>query len=304
MDKLKSMNAFCLVSELGSFAAAAERLNLSGPMVSKHVAHLEQRLGVCLLNRTTRKVSLTEAGRVYYPRCKQLLNGLTELEEMTNQIDHLPKGLLRINAPVDFGMMYMVSAVEEYKKLYPNVDIHLILDNRYVDLNDGIYDILIRITDEPDVDVIGKTFRTTEICTYASPDYLEKHGEPLSVDALQEHQCLQFLGTPHGENWIFQNGKSIRTFIPRWCFASNNGNVLCQAAAKGMGIFQAPDITAAPYVHTGALKEILAPYRVPSLPIYAMYVSRRYVPIKIKSFVEFLTDYFSKIHQPNARNNG
>ncbi|MGH8498455.1 MAG: LysR substrate-binding domain-containing protein [Methylococcales bacterium] len=295
MDKLKSMTAFCLVSELGSFAAAAQRLKLSGPMVSKHIAYLEHRLGVCLLNRTTRKVSLTEAGRQYYPRCRQLLNDLTELEELTNQVDHLPKGLLKINAPIDFGMMHMVSAVDEYRKLYAKVVIHLVLENRHVDLNDGIYDIVIRVTDEPELDVIGKIIKTTTLCTYAAPGYLEQYGEPLTIDALQEHRCLQFLGTPHGENWIFQNGKSIRSFMPRWCFASNNGNVLCQAAAKGMGVFQAPDITVAPYLQSGALKEILRPYRVPSLPIYAMYLSRRYGPVKIKSFIEFLSDYFSRI---------
>ncbi|MGR9105294.1 MAG: LysR family transcriptional regulator [Gammaproteobacteria bacterium] len=300
MDKLRTMNAFCLVSELGSFAAAAERLKLSGPMVSKQIAHLEQRLGVALLNRTTRKVSLTEAGRHYYPRCKQLLNDLGELEELTNQIDHLPKGVLRINVPVDFGMMYMVSMVEAYRTRYPKVDVHLVLENRHIDLNDGIYDIVIRITDEPDVDVIGKIVRTTELCTYASPGYLEQHGEPVTIDALEQHRCLQFLGTPHGENWIFQTGRTIRSFTPRWCFASNNGNVLCQAAEKGLGIFQAPDITVAPYLLSGALREILRPYRVPSLPIYAMYLARRYVPIKIKSFIEFLVDYFKKVPCPPA----
>lgn len=295
MDKLKSMTAFCLVSELGSFAAAAERLNLSGPMVSKLVGRLEENLSVCLLNRTTRKISLTDAGRQYYPRCKQVLNDLTELEELTKQIDHLPKGLLRINAPIDFGMMHMVSAVEKYRDAFPGVDIHLILDNRSVDLNDGVYDIVIRITDEPDFDVIGKIIRTTELCTYASPGYLERYGEPFSIDALKDHQCLKFLGTPHGDQWIFQNGKSVRSFSPACCFASNNANVLCQAAEKGMGIFQAPDITVAPYLDSGALQEILRPYRVPSLPIYAMYLSRRYVPIKIKSFIVFLTDYFAEI---------
>ena len=119
MDKIKSMTAFCCVADLGSFVAAAEKLNLSGPMVSKHVAHLEQQLGVCLLNRTTRKVNLTETGRQYYSRCKQLLNDLTELEELTSQTEHLPKGLLKINVPVDFGMMHMLSAIDAYKKNLP-----------------------------------------------------------------------------------------------------------------------------------------------------------------------------------------
>ena len=293
MDKLKSMTAFCLVAEQASFASAAERLELSGPMVSKYIAHLEQHLGIYLLNRTTRKVSLTEAGRQYYPRCKQLLNDLSELEELATQIDHQPKGVLRINAPVDFGMMHMVSTVDQYRRTYSNVDIHLVLENRHVDLNDGIYDILIRITDEPDVDVIGRTIRTTKLCTYASPDYLEQRGEPRTIEELKDHRCLQFLGTPHEESWIFQTGKATRRFIPTWCFASNNGNVLCKAAEKGMGIFQAPDITVAPYLHSGALQEILRPYRVASLPIYAMYLPRRYVPIKIKTFVDFMIAYFA-----------
>ena len=290
------MMAFCWVSELGSFAAAAERLDVSGPMVSKHIAQLEQHLGVCLLNRTTRKVNLTETGRQYYARCKRLLSDLTELEELTNQIDQIPKGLLRINAPVDFGTMHMVAAIEAYKKTFSSVDIHLVLENKYVDLNDGVYDIVIRITDEPDGHVIGKIIKTTELCTYASPNYLEKYGEPATIDELRNHRCLQFLGTPHGECWIFENADITRYFTPQWCFASNNGSVLCQAAERSMGIFQAPDVTVAPYLDTGVLKKILTSFRVPSLPIYAMYLSRRFVPIKITSFIEFLTNYFEKIH--------
>ncbi len=296
MDKIKSMTAFCWVAELGSFAATAERLNLSSPMVSKHIAHLEQHLGVCLLNRTTRKVNLTETGRQYYSRCKQLLSDLTELEESTNQIDHLPKGQLKINVPVDFGMMHMVAAVDAYQKAYPDVDIHLVLENRFVDLNDGMFDIVIRITDEPDNHAIGKIIRTTELCTYASPDYLEKHGEPTSIETLHTHRCLQFLGTPHGENWVFKMHDNIQDFKTQWCFASNNGGVLCQAAEKGMGVFQAPDVTVEPYLNSGALKKILTPYGVPSLPIYAMYLSRRFVPMKIQSFIKFLTGYFEKIN--------
>lgn len=298
MDKLKSMKSFCSVVELGSFASAAERLNLSGPMISKHIAYLEQNLGVCLLNRTTRKVNLTDTGRQYYSRCKQLLNDLSELEESTNQIDHQPKGLLKINAPVDFGMMHMVAAVDAYKKIFPQVNVHLALENRYVDLNDGAFDIVIRITDEPNFNAIGKIIKTTELCTYASPDYLENYGEPTTIESLHNHRCSQFLGTPHGENWIFQVDGVIRSFTTQWCFASNSGGVLCQAGEKSMGIFQAPDITVQPYLNSGALKKILIPYRVPSFPIYAMYLSRRYIPIKIRSFIQHLTEYFENLGFP------
>ena len=296
MDKIKSMTAFCWVAELGSFAASAERLNLSSPMVSKHIAHLEQHLGVCLLNRTTRKVNLTETGRQYYSRCKQLLSDLTELEASTSQIDHLPKGRLRINAPVDFGMMHMVAAIDVYNQTYPDVDIHLVLENRFVDLNDGVFDIVIRITDNPDSHSIGKVIRTTKLCTYASPDYLEKHGEPTTLEALHSHHCLHFLGTPHGENWIFQTHDNIQNFTTQWCFASNNGGILCQAAVRGMGIFQAPDVTVGPYLNSGELKKILSHFQVQSLPIYAMYLSRRFAPIKIQSFIKFMTGYFDDLN--------
>ena len=154
------------------------------------------------------------------------------------------------------------------------------LENKHVELNDGVFDMVIRITDEPDNHVIGKIIRTTELCTYASSGYLKEHGEPMTIDALKNHQCLQFLGTPHGEAWIFQNENKLQSIKPQWCFASNNGSVLCQAAEKGMGVFQAPDITVEPYLNSGSLQKILYSYRVPSLPIYAMYLSRRYIPIK------------------------
>ena len=268
MDKLKCMTAFCQVAELSSFTEAADKLDLSGPMVSKQVAQLEQYLGLRLLNRTTRKVSLTETGRQYYARCKQLISDLTETEDLARAIEHQPKGLLKINAPIDFGMMHMAAVVGSYKKAFPEVNVQLILDNKYVDLNDGLFDIVIRITDQPDNDAIGKVIQTTELCCYASPGYLDKHGEPRTIQIIQ----------------------------PRWHFASNNGNVLCQAAERGMGVIQVPDITASPYLSSGSLKPVLAPYRVRSLPIYAMYLSRRFQPARIKSFTRFLA---SNLAQPN-----
>lgn len=294
MDKLKSMAAFCCVAETASFAATAERFNVSGPMISKRVSWLEREVGVTLLNRTTRKVSLTEAGRAYYARCRQLLDELDRLEEDTARVDRLPRGALKINVPVDFGTLHMVAAIDAYRKHYPEVEPHLFLENRPVDLHDGIFDVVIRVTDTPDVDAVGKVIRTTRLCTYASPGYLRSCGEPLSIEDLAEHQCLRFLGTPHGDHWIFQAGASIRHFTPRWCFSSNSGSVLCQAAAAGAGIFQAPDITVAPYLESGRLTEILCEHRVPSMPIYAMYLSRRIVPVRIRSFVDFLRDYFNR----------
>ena len=296
MDKLKCMTAFCQVAELSSFAGAADRLDLSGPMVSKQVAQLEQYLGLRLLNRTTRKVSLTETGRQYYARCKQLISDLTETEDLARAIEHQPKGLLKINAPIDFGMMHMAAVVGSYKKAFPEVNVQLILDNKYVDLNDGLFDIVIRITDQPDNDAVGKVIQTTELCCYASAGYLDKHGEPRTIKDLQNHHCLQFLGTPQEDDWIFRTENRIQIIQPRWHFASNNGNVLCQAAERGMGVIQVPDITASPYLSSGSLKPVLAPYRVRSLPIYAMYLSRRFQPARIKSFTRFLA---SNLAQPN-----
>lgn len=294
MDKLNNMQVFCRIVELGTFAAVAREMDLSAMMISKYIAQLEESLGVALLNRTTRKISLTEAGEVYYHRSKQLLDDFSELDESTSQLGRNVKGTLKISASIDFGGLYMVPAIEAYQQLYPEVKIMMILNNSYVNLSEGSIDLAILVTDTLDLGVVARKIAETRLCTYASPDYIQQYGEPRKIEDLKHHRCLYNTDTPHKDYWIFKVDDDEVKVKTTWGFASNNGRALCQAAALGMGITQAPELSVATYLAQGKLVEILPEYRIPSLNVYATYLPRRFMPAKMTTFVDFLIRHFAK----------
>jgi DNA-binding transcriptional LysR family regulator len=295
MDKLNNMQVFCRIVELGTFAAVAREMDLSAMMISKYIAQLEESLGVALLNRTTRKISLTEAGEVYYHRSKQLLDDFSELDESTSQLGRNVKGTLRVSASIDFGGLYMVPAIEAYQRAYPEVKIMMTLHNSQVNLSEGSIDLSILVTDSLDLGVVARKIAETRLCTYASPAYIEQYGEPKTIEELKLHHCLYNTDTPHKDYWIFDVDKEEVKVKTSWRFASNNGRALCQAAALGMGITQAPELSVSSYLAKGELVEILGDYRIPSLAIYATYLQRRFMPAKLTTFVEFLIRYFAEI---------
>ncbi len=294
MDKLNNMQVFCRIVELGTFAAVAREMNLSAMMISKYMAQLEESLGVALLNRTTRQISLTEAGEIYYYRSKQLMDDFLELDETTARLGRQVKGSLKINAPIDFGGLYMMPAIDAYQHQYPDVKILMTLHNSRVDLSKGSFDLSIVVTDSLDLGVVARKIAKTRLCTYASPAYLAEYGKPEHIDQLSSHRCLYYIDTPHKDYWLFNVGTEEIKIKPNWHFSSNNGRVLCQAAALGMGITQSPEISAANYVAQGKLIEILQDFRIPSLAIYATYLQRRFLPAKLTTFVDFMVKYFSE----------
>jgi DNA-binding transcriptional LysR family regulator len=294
MDKLNNMQVFCRIVELGSFTAVAREMDLSAMMISKYMAQLEESLGVALLNRTTRKISLTEAGEVYYQRSKQLLDDFLELDESTSRLGRNVKGTLRVSASIDFGGLYMVPAIDAYQQSYPDVKIMLTLHNSQVNLSEGTIDLAILVTDTLELGVIARPIAQTRLGTYASPAYLKHYGEPKTLEELKNHQCLYNTDTPHKDYWIFQAGGKEVKIRNSWKFASNNSRALCQAAALGMGVTQAPELSVAGYLAQGKLVEILEEFRIPALSIYATYLQRRFMPAKLTTFVEFLLDYFAK----------
>ncbi|MCX7097279.1 MAG: LysR family transcriptional regulator [Methylococcales bacterium] len=295
MDKLNNIQVFCRIVELGTFAAVAREMNLSAMMISKYMAQLEESLGVTLLNRTTRQVSLTEAGEVYYFRSKQLMDDFSELDETTSQLGRQVKGLLKISAPIDFGGLYMIPAIDAYQQEHPEVKILMTLHNSAVDLSKGSFDLSLLVTDSLDLGIVARKIAKTRLGTYASPAYLAKHGKPQNIDALNGHRCLHYIDTPHKEYWLFNDGQGEVKFKPNWQFAANNGRALCQAAALGMGITQTPEISAANYVAAGQLTEILQEFCMPPLEIYATYLQRRFIPAKLTTFVDFMVKYFDKM---------
>jgi len=294
MDKFNNMQVFCRIVELGTFSAVAKEMKLSTMMISKYIAHLESSLGVVLLSRTTRSLSLTSAGEAYYNRSKQLLEDLAELEVSTVQIGERIKGQIKISAPIDFGGIYMVPAIEKYLRSYPEVKVLMSLDNKPPNLRDGSFDISLLVTDKLDPGVVARKIAETELCTYASPRYLAERGYPVSIDDLARHQCLHYVDTPHGEYWLFNVAGELKRIKLDWVLASNNGRALCQAAAMGMGVVQAPHLSVISYLNSGELVEVLRDYRRPALSIYATYLQRRFYPAKLTSFVDFLLAYFER----------
>lgn len=294
MDKLNNMRVFCRIVELGSFAAVAREMNLSAMMISKYMAQLEESLGVTLLNRTTRQISLTEAGAVYYHRGKQLLDDFHELDESTAQLGSKVRGVLKVSVPIDFGGLFMVPAIEAYQREYPEVKVLMSLLNSHINLSEGNFDMSILVTDTLDLGVVARKIAETRLCTYASPNYLAQYGQPRRVEELSAHRCLHYMETPHRDYWIFRIGDDDVKIKTHWHFASNNGRALCQAAALGMGITQAPEFAVANYLNQGKLVEVLREFRIPALAIYATYLQRRFLPAKLTTFVDFLAGYFAK----------
>lgn len=293
MDKFNTMHAFCRSVELGTFAAVAKEMNVSAMLISKYVAQLEQSLGVVLLNRTTRSLNLTEAGQSYYRRSKQILEELAELDDSTSQMGGSIKGVLKISAPIDFGSLYMVPVIKDYQRQFPEVKISMTLDNKYQNLRNGDFDIVILVTDCPDLGVVARKIKATELGTYTSPTYIKKNGCPITLDELSVHQCLHYLNTPHGDHWIFHDNGELVKIKNDWYFETNNGRVLSQAAALGMGIIRAPKISVDHYLETGQLVEILPEYRINALSIYATYLQKKFHPAKLSSFIGFLQRYFN-----------
>jgi len=293
MDKFNNMQVFCRIVELGTFSAVAKEMKLSTMMISKYMAHLEASLGVVLMNRTTRSLNLTSAGEAFYNRSKQLLEDLAELEEATAQLGERIAGQIKISAPIDFGGVYMVPAIEQFMRQYPQIRVLMSLDNKPPNLRDGSFDISLLVTDKLDPGVVARKIAETELCTYASPAYLADKGTPQTIDDLAQHQCLHYVDTPHGDYWLFNVDGEVKRIKSDWVLASNNGRALCQAAALGMGIVQAPRLSVAPYLHSGELVEILRDFRRPSVSIYATYLQRRFYPAKLTSFIDFLLSYFA-----------
>ncbi len=294
MDKLKNMQVFCRVVELGTFSAVAREMELSAMMISKYMRSLENSLGISLINRKTRQFHVTELGQIYYRQCKQILGDLNDLESSITQSGKLVRGQLNINAPIDFGGMYMLPVIHAYQQKYPEVNVLMSLDNAFINLRSAKFDIAIVVTDKLDQGVVARKIAQTSLCTYASPAYLQQYGTPTNINDLAEHKCLHYLDTPHADAWVFKKGNERIEIRPKWIFASNNGGALCQAASLGMGIVRSPALSVKRYVQSGELVEILEDYKLSNVSVYATYLQRNYYPAKLSAFIDFLVDYFAQ----------
>lgn len=296
MDRFDSMQVFIAVVEFSSFTAAANALRLSQAMVSKHINTLEERLGATLLNRTTRRLHLTEIGRNYYQRCKEIVRQVEEAEAGAEILRGSPKGSLKVSAPLWFGAFSLAPIVSDYLLQYPEVNINLDLSDRFVDIIDEGFDVAIRIGELEDSMYIARKLSLFELTICASPAYLARAGMPRHPAELQSHQCLGFTNWRNHSGWkILQQAAIVRKQLPSR-FDSNNGQALRAAALKGIGIIMMPKVLMAEDLAKGALVEVLQAYMPAPRPVNAVYLKEKQATPRLTSFIKFLAEALKSPH--------
>lgn len=292
MDKLDAMRVFTKVVALGSFAEAARQLGMTRSAASKGVIELERILGSRLLDRTTRKVSVTEAGMAYYERCLAILADIEETEVQVARLHDEPRGTLKLNAPMSFGVLHMARAVADFMAEYPDVKVELSLNDRFVDPIEEGFDVTIRIASLQDSSLIARKLSPARRVLAASPAYIERHGLPARPEDLVDHNCLSYGHTTLLQKWqLTHDGKAMNVPInSRLC--SNNGDALREAALAGQGITMLPTFLVGEDIQANRLQVILPDYNPSALGIYALYAPNRYLAAKVRLFIDFLVDRF------------
>lgn len=293
LDRVTSMQVFVRVATLGSFSAAARALGLSQTMVTKHVAALEDRLGVKLLHRSTRRLVLTEGGRNYLAACERILAEIEEAEASASLDRIEPRGTLRLNVPLTFGFRQVVPALTKFSLLYPAVSFDLGLADRYVDLMEEGWDLAIRIGRLKDSSLVARRLAACRTIVCASPDYLQKHGTPKTLDDLARHNCLGYtLPSAIGANrWAFGTDGDIVVPI-QGNLRANNGDALLAAAVAGQGLIYQPTFIVSDNLREGSLVPVLRTYPTYEPAIHAVLPSGRQAPAKVRAFVVFLAERF------------
>ncbi|WP_227673491.1 LysR family transcriptional regulator [Psychrobacter sp. CMS30] len=284
------ISEFVYVAEHESFTRAAKELGISTAQVSRQISALEKRLNIKLLYRTTRKVSLTEEGRVFYQHCRGVLDGLDAAEQAVSNLQSKPQGRIKLTAPVTYGEQQLLPLVNDFMVQYSDIEVTAFLSNQKIDLIDGGYDLAIRIGKLSDSTMMAKKLsrRTNFVC--AAPTYLEKYGTPHALSELSQHNCL--LGTR--DYWHFiENGKNAdkeKNLRVSGTVQYNSGHSLVDAALKGLGIVQLPDYYVQQYLASGELVSLLDNYREPEESIWAIYPHNRHLSSKIRLLVDYLAE--------------
>lgn len=293
MDKLQAMSVFARVVSLGSYAEAGRSLGLTRSAVSKAVMELEQLLGARLLDRTTRRIHPTEAGTAYYEQCIDILARIEETEMQVSRLHAEPRGVLKINAPMSFGALYLGPAIGEFMSRYPELKVELTLNDRFIDPVEEGVDLTVRIADLADSSLIARKLAPAPRVLVASPKYLERHGMPQSPDDLKRLPCLNYGHTTMMQRWtLWRDGEAVSVPINS-VLCSNNGDVLRAAALAGNGIAKLPTFIVGRDVREGRLRTVLEAFPATELGIYALYTPNRYLAAKTRALIDFLVERFA-----------
>jgi DNA-binding transcriptional LysR family regulator len=295
IETAPELSFFVLLAKLGSMSATARELGLTPPAVTKRLMVMEQRLGVRLVNRTTRRISLTAEGETYLAQAAQILGSIRDMEESVSSSRAEPKGLLRVNATPGFGRMRIAPLVSRFAHAHPDVEVQLQLTDRPISLVEEAYDLAIRFGELPDSRLSARKLMANRRFLCASPAYLKKAGEPQTPAELHRHRCIL-----HRQNddvygtWRLEKGRKVELVKVRGAVSSNDGDVVLNWALEGHGIVQRSEWDAAKYLASGRLREVMPAYSLPPADLYVYYLSRSNLPAKVRAFVDFLVAEFAQ----------
>ena len=296
MDRLTSLTAFVRVADSGGFSAAGRRLRMSTTMVSNHIQALEERLGVRLLNRTTRKVSLTEVGKAYYDRAIQILADLEQADDIAGALQSTPRGTLRIYTATHI-VQFVAPVVTDFLKQFAGVKVALTIGERTVDLIDEGFDMAIRLTPPPDSSLIVRSLATWRHVLCCSPSYLEKYAPPKQLSDLSAHNCLRHELYPYGDEWRFIDRKGAPASVQvSGNLMTNSAETLRRAALEGVGITLMAGFIVTDDLEAGRLVRLLPDYRTVELSMNAVYPHRHHLSAKVRTFIDFLARHSAE-HQ-------
>jgi DNA-binding transcriptional LysR family regulator len=294
MDKLSALRTFVTVAEEQGFSAAAVELGLSKSQASRLISALETELGVQLLRRSTRRVSLTEQGYAYLERARSILDDVEEADRAVSQLQTEPRGILKVNGPMSFGVSHLAPAVIAFMTKYPGLSVALVLNDRYVDPYEEGYDVTIRIGELQDSSLAARKLAQVEMGVYVSPSYCSAHGRPRSPEDLSKIPALHYGNPGPSPKWLIR-GPSGEYPIPiRERLCSNNGDVLREAALAGLGVTLLPAFFVRKDLERGDLVQVLDGFEPKPLSLYAIYPPTRFVSAKVRLFIDFLVDRFRR----------
>jgi DNA-binding transcriptional LysR family regulator len=292
MDGFSDLNLFALVARHRNLAAAARELGVTPPAVSKRLAQLERRLGVRLMNRTTRRLSLTPEGELYLANGSRILDELQELEQLVTRSRAEPAGLLRVNASFGFGRARIAPAISDFVARFPSMKIQLHLTDRPMSLQEEGFDLGIRFGEVPDARVNARLLMKNRRIVCASPEYVKRHGTPLLPHDLTRHACIVLRENESAYGtWHFSRGKRVETVKVDGPLASNDGSAVLHWALEGRGVVVRSQWEVGEYLERGALVPLLIDWALPSADIHAIYLERNQLSVKLRTFVDFLGEY-------------
>ena len=293
MDRLRAFEVFATVVGQGSFTRAADKLDTSPANVTRYVNELEEALGARLLNRTSRRLSLTETGKTLYDRALSILEDVAEAEAIASTAAIRPRGRLRVNAPLSFGILHLAPLWPRFSARYPDIELDISLVDRVVDLVEEGYDLAVRISRGGSPALVSRKLATTRHLICASPDYVARHGAPANPDDLRDYACIAYTYSDSVDDWrLVDDAGKEHSVVVRHIMRTNNGDTARAAALAGLGIIRQPTFLIGEDLRRKRLVPLLTGYRMPEIDVLAVYPSRRHLSAKVRVMVDFLAEAF------------